>query len=99
MLPIPELAAATIANLAYLSRDMSDAARQRAGDCQVVRYDRLRTRLSSEIGREVLASFEQRQAAPEARAVLGQALKSRLSEDPTFRADLDGLVEEISPWM
>jgi len=26
-------------------------------------------------------------------------LKSRLSEDPTFRADLDGLVEEISPWM
>jgi hypothetical protein len=99
MLPIPELAAATVANLAYLSNVLTDTARQRVGDRQVVRYDRLRTRLRSEIGREVLASFEQRQAAPEARAALGQVLKSRLSEDPTFRADLDGLVEEISPWM
>jgi len=36
-----------------------------------------------------------RQAAPDARVALGQAL----SEDPTFRVELDGLVEEISPWM
>jgi hypothetical protein len=103
MLPISELATATVANLAYLSNVRTDAARQRVGDRQVVCYDRLRARLTLEVGREVLASFEQRQATPQgtpdARSALHQLIKSRLSEDPTFRAELDGLVEEISPWM
>jgi len=98
MLPIPELAAATVANLVYLS-DVVDGTRARGGDRLIGSYVRLKTRLTSQVGQEALASFEQRHAAPDARAALRQALKSRLFEDPAFRAELDGLVEEISPWM
>jgi len=99
MLPIPELAAATVAHLVYLSDVATDGTRARRGDRLIGSYVRLKTRLTSQVGQEVLASFEQRNAAPDARAALHQALKSRLSEDPAFRAELDGLVEEISPWM
>ena len=99
MLPIPELAAATVANFAYLSDVATDGARTNGGDRLIGSYDRLKTRLTSQVGQEVLASFEQRRATPDARAALRQALKSRLAEDPAFRAELDGLVEEISPWM
>jgi len=99
MLPIPELAAATVANLAYLSDVVTGDIRTRGGDRLIVRYDRLKTRLTSQVGQEVLARFEQRPATPDARAALGQALACRLAEDPAFRAELDGLMEEISPWM
>jgi hypothetical protein len=94
MLSIPELAAAAVANLAYLS----DATAQKRGDRLAGRYDRLKTRLTSQIGRELLSNFERQPAAPDARATLRQALKVRLDEDPTFRVELDDLVEEISPW-
>jgi hypothetical protein len=98
MLPIPELAAATVANLAYLSEVVTRVL-PRGGDRLIGSYDRLKTRLTSQIGQEVLARFEERHATPDAQAVLRQALKHRLAEDPAFRTELDGLMEEISPWM
>jgi hypothetical protein len=99
VLPISELAAATVANLAYLTEIAMGGRRTRGGDRLIGSYDRLKTRLTSQIGQEVLASFEQRHAAPDAQAALRQALQSRLAEDPAFRVELDGLVEEVSPWM
>src|SRR6185369_7868267 len=64
MLSIPELAAAAVANLAYLS----DATAQKRGDRLAGRYDRLKTRLTSQIGRELLSNFERQPAAPDDRA-------------------------------
>jgi hypothetical protein len=98
MLPISELAAAVVANLAYLSDATAGEAANRGADRRVGRYDRLKNRLTSEVSRELLSSFEQRQAAPDVRAALHQELSHRLAEDPAFRFELDFLVEEISPW-
>ena len=97
MLPIPELAAATVANLTYLS-DAVIGGTPKGADRRVGCYDRLKTRLTSQLSRELLIRFEERHAAPDAQAALRQALKERLSADPVFRVELDDLVEEISPW-
>ncbi len=97
MLPIHELAAATVANLTYLSDAVIGGTPKRA-DRRVGCYDRLKTRLTSQLSRELLVRFEERRAAPDAQAALRQALKERLTADPAFRVELDDLVDEISPW-
>jgi hypothetical protein len=100
MLPIPQLAAATVANLAYLSDAISitsDGAPKLA-DRRVGCYDRLKNRLTSQLSRELLSRFEERRAAPDAQADLRQALKERLTADPVFRVELDDLMVEVSPW-
>jgi hypothetical protein len=96
MLPISELAAAVVANLVYFSD--SAAGEMRGTDRWGRRYDRLKTRLTSQVGGELLARFEKRHAAPDDRAALRQELANRLAADPTFRVELDFLIEEISPW-
>ncbi len=98
MLPISELAAAAVAHFAYLSDATAGEAARHGADRRVGRYDRLKTRLVSEVSRELLSSFEQRHAVPEVRAALHRELANRLAQDPTFRVELDFLVEEISPW-
>jgi hypothetical protein len=96
MLPISELAAAVVANLVYFSD--SAAGEKRSPDRWGRRYDRLKTRLTSQVGGELLLRFEERHAAPDDRAALRQELANRLAADPTFRVELDFLIEEISPW-
>jgi hypothetical protein len=95
MLPIPELAAATVANLAYLSEiptGNSSRVDRRAGT-----YRRLRSRLTAKVSDELLSRFEE-QGADDVRNALRQALKERLVQDPGFRVELDELIEESSPW-
>lgn len=99
MLPIPELAAAAVANLAYLSEIASETAPRRGADRLIGRYTKLKTGLTLRMGLDTLSAFEQRRTAPDAQDALRQILKKLLTEDPAFRVELDTLVEEVSPWM
>jgi len=99
MLPIPKLADVTVANLTYLSEAAAEATRQHSSDRLLGRYTKLKSGLTSRLGLEALAEFEKRYSAPEAQAALRQQLKTLLAEDPAFWAELDGLLEEVSPWM
>lgn len=99
MLPIPELAAAAVANLAYLSEIASDTAPRRGADRLIGRYTKLKTGLTLRMGSDTLSAFEQRPRTPEAQDALRQTLKKLLTEDPVFRVELNLLVEEVSPWM
>ena len=95
MLPISQLAAAVVANLVYFS---DSAAVETRTDRWGRRYDRLKNRLTAQVGGELLSRFEKRHAAPDDRAALRLELANRLAADPTFRLELDFLIEEISPW-
>ena len=92
MIPIPDLAAATVTVLGpYLAAGGTEAAKEVGKTVIKSLYDRVKARFEPQV-----TDLEKAPEDADAQAALRHALKKKLAEDPAFHAELSALVEEIA---
>jgi hypothetical protein len=101
MLPGSELAAAAVAALApYLATAAKEGAKKLGGAAAehlVALYEKVKTHLTSPLGKAAIAAVERAPEKPDAQATLRLALETAIEENPAFGAELAKRLEALGP--